>query len=444
MRRLLTLLLVVGGLAGGALTVVLVPDHHLFVDGVGHHAGHDHGTVATGGSRYACPMICFIGAAPGTCPVCGMTMTPVKADELNREQAQRIGLETTVVRRGPATMRVRGYGVADYDNRLTKMVVPRVAGRIVERYEATYGCCSDVAAGDPIIELYSVDVITAQGELQAALRLGDRGLIDSLVARFARWNLQSVADAVLRGEPIQETATIHAPFAGVVYLLDEEMVNEELAVGREVQADTILLRLVDPDWLVLVVHVPEHRARWLREGQRVAISTDDHGALPQIDARISRLANEINPQLRTREVRVHLRGVRHLLLPGMLVDAHFEVGLGPDLQPADPADAAALGNFVLVPKSAVLSTGVRHVAWRVARRGSDSTLRFEIAPLALGPRIEDAFGNDWYVVRAGLAEGDEVATQGAFLIDSQSQLAGTPSLLYPLGAVPADGGHSSH
>ena len=36
---------------------------------------------------------------------------------------------------------------------------------------------------------------------------------------------------------------------------------------------------------------------------------------------------------------------------------------------------------------------------------------------------------------AGLKAGDEVATQGVFLIDSQAQLAGTPSLLYPNGAV---------
>jgi membrane fusion protein, copper/silver efflux system len=61
--------------------------------------------------------------------------------------------------------------------------------------------------------------------------------------------------------------------------------------------------------------------------------------------------------------------------------------------------------------------------------------------LALGPRIEDDHGNDLYIVRAGVAPGDEVATQGAFLIDSQAQLAGTPSLLFPLGAVAPVGAH---
>jgi Cu(I)/Ag(I) efflux system membrane fusion protein len=45
------------------------------------------------------------------------------------------------------------------------------------------------------------------------------------------------------------------------------------------------------------------------------------------------------------------------------------------------------------------------------------------------------------VVRAGLKPGDQVAAQGVFLIDSQAQLAGTPSLLFPHGAVAPAGGH---
>jgi Cu(I)/Ag(I) efflux system membrane fusion protein len=99
------------------------------------------------------------------------------------------------------------------------------------------------------------------------------------------------------------------------------------------------------------------------------------------------------------------------------------------------ADApASAARFTLVPKSAVLSTGVRHVAWRVAGRESDGRIRFDLAPLALGPRLEDENGHDVYIVRAGLTPGDEVATQGVFLIDSQAQLAGTPSLLFPRGA----------
>jgi Cu(I)/Ag(I) efflux system membrane fusion protein len=426
------------GLAAGITLITLLPGPTLFVDPTPPEAAQ----AATAGERYACPMMDFIGTKPGRCPVCGMEMARVTAGELSAEQTRRVGLETSVVKRGPAVATVRAYGAAEYDHRFTRLVIPRVAGRIVARHQATAGCCEVVDADTPVIDLYSPEVIAAQGELQAAQKLGDAALLNSLRERFARWNLADVADALLAGGPLQDIVTIRSPFAGQVLLREFEMVNDALAVGREVRPDTPLLRLVDPDRLVLVVHVPETRARWIAVGQPAQLASDDHGPLPQIDAVVARVAEELDPSLRAREVRIDLTGVRSLLLPGSLVEARFRVALSPDLTPADPADESTWGQFTLVPKTAVLSTGVRNVAWKVAARSRDGRVRFELAPLALGPRLEDEYGNDLYVVRTGLAPGDEVATQGAFLIDSQAQLAGTPSLIYPLGATAPGPGHA--
>jgi Cu(I)/Ag(I) efflux system membrane fusion protein len=424
-------LVALAGLVLGALLVAFLPASALF-----HPPGHDHAAHdAPTGERYACPMMCFIGQRPGTCPVCGMQMNAVTAGELSPTQTRRMGLETTTVVAGPALATVRAYGIAEYDNRHTRLVIPRVAGRIVRRFDATFGCCEIVNIGDPVIELYSPEVIAAQGELEAAIQLGEGALVVSIRERFARWNLVEVADDILAGKPPRDTVIIRSPFSGSANLSEEEMINELLAVGREVAADTPLLRLVDPDRLTLIVQVPEPRANWIREGQRVHLESDDAGPLPQVKAEVGRVFAEINPTLRSREVRLFLEGARAHLSPGSLVSARFAVALGPDLKPAHPTDRATWGEFALVPKSAVLSTGVRHVAWRLANRDSSGAARFELAPLSLGPRLEDENGNDLYVVRAGLAPGDVVATQAAFLIDSQAQLAGTPSLLFPLGAT---------
>jgi Cu(I)/Ag(I) efflux system membrane fusion protein len=205
-------------------------------------------------------------------------------------------------------------------------------------------------------------------------------------------------------------------------------------VGAEWMPDRPIVRLVDPHTFMLVIHVPETRARWVREGQPVRLASDDLGELPDIAASVSWVAPELNLEIRAREVHVHLRDEKDRLLPGSLVNARLQVALTPELTPADWNDRTTWGEFTLIPKTAVISTGVRHVAWKVADRQRDGRLRFALAPLALGPRLEDDTGYDLYVVRAGLAEGDEVATQGVFLIDSQAQLAGTPSLLFPLGA----------
>lgn len=438
MRTPPTSLVALAGLLLGAVLVALLPAGVLFSAA----DEHDHSADAPTGERWACPMMDFIGNKPGDCPVCGMKMTKVTAGEITREQQRRMGVELATVTAGPAQVLVRAYGAAEYDNRFTSVVIPRVSGRIVKRYMATWGCCENVAAGAPIVDLYSPEAFTAQGELLAAMKLGDQVTLNAIKQRFERWNLGDVAEAVLAGEAPRDTITIRSPVAGQVLMREFEKVNEMLELGKEVMADAPLITLVNPDKLTVVVHVPELRARFLREGQPVELESDDRGPLPEIKATIARLGREISPEIRSREVRIYLEGASNILQPGSLVAAKMTGVLGADLQPANPHAPETWGQFALIPKTAVLSTGVRHVAWRVAERMPDGRLRFELAPLALGPRLEDEAGNDLYVVRAGLKPGDEIAAQGVFLIDSQAQLAGTPSLLFPHGAVAPASGHS--
>ncbi|MDA0576941.1 MAG: efflux RND transporter periplasmic adaptor subunit [Verrucomicrobia bacterium] len=421
------------GLAVGAVSIAVLPAHMLFSRPA---------TLASenGSQRWACAMMDYIGNKPGPCPVCGMTLQRVTAGELNREQQRRMGLETSRVVEGPARVTIRAYGTAAYDHRFSHLIIPRVAGRIVQRHPSTFGLEKAIDAGTPIVDLYSPDVIAAQGELIAAVRIGDTKLIAALRERFVRWNLAELADRVAQRTTIEEYVTIHTPFGGQVLLDEFEMVNAALAVGREVMPDTPLLRLVDPQRLVLVAHVPEARGNFLSVGQSVLIESDDRGPLPDLRAEIGRVSPEISPDIRAYEVQIYIANARDHLRPGSLVLARIHSVLNQNLEPADPTRPETWGHFALIPKAAVLSTGVRHVAWRLTEREANGQTHFTIAPLALGPRLEDENGNDQYVVRAGLSVGDEVATQGAFLIDSQAQLAGTPNLIFPGGAA-APAGH---
>ncbi len=429
------LLFAAAGLVLGAGLIAVLPLNVLFVA----TEPHDHAAEAAAGERWACPMMDFIGNKPGDCPVCGMKMTKVTAGELTREQQRRMQIELATVTEGPALSLVRAYGVVRYDDRTLQVVIPRISGRVVKRHPATRHAGTLVNAGDPVVDLYSPEAFAAQGELAAAVQLGDQPTIRALSDRFERWNLGAIAQAVIDGGSPVDTVTVPSPFSGrVVLALGEDESTQSVAlpqVGQEARADAPLLRLVDPEAYMLVLYVPEARAHWLKEGQPVRLSSDDKGDLPEIGATIAWVAPELNPKIRAREVHVHLRDPKGRLLPGSLVNARFETALDADLAAADPSRPETWGRFALVPKTAVLSTGVRSVAWRVAGRQNDGRLLFELAPLALGPRIEDENGNDLYVVRAGLKPGDEVATQGVFLVDSQAQLAGTPSLLFPKGAL---------
>jgi membrane fusion protein, copper/silver efflux system len=429
------LLIAAAGLLIGAGVVAMLPQQVLFSTPVQHDPSAD----AVTGERWACPMIDFIGNRPGDCPVCGMKMTRVTAGELTREQQRRMDVQLTAVTEGPARALVRAYGAVQYDDRTLQVVIPRISGRIVKRHDAARHAGAMVEVGAPIIDLYSPDAFAAQGELAAAVTLRDQPTINALASRFERWNLNHVAQAILAGGAPRDTITISSPFGGrVVLALDGEtnaMGTRLPQVGQEVMADTPLIRLIDPNAYMIIVHVPETRAHWLKVGQPARLASDDRGELPEIEATITWVAPELNPEIRAREIHIHLEDHKGRLLPGSLVNARIEAALTSDLQAADATRPETWGIFPLVPKTAVLSTGVRHVAWRVAERQPDGRLRFELAPLALGPRLEDEAGNDVYVVRAGLKPGEEVATQGGFLIDSQAQLAGTPSLLFPNGAA---------
>ncbi|MBN9698571.1 MAG: efflux RND transporter periplasmic adaptor subunit, partial [Zoogloea sp.] len=340
---------------------------------------------------------------------------------------------------------VRAYGVVRYDDRTLQVVIPRVGGRIVKRHAAARHVGTLVGVGDPVIDLYSPELFAAQGELAAAINLGDRATVKALVARFERLNLGAIAKRIVDGGTPTDTVTIASPFAGRVVLGPEvaagAMGNQLPQIGQEVMAETPLLLLVDPAAYMIAVQVPESRAHWVFLNQPVRLATDDRGELPEIEASVTWIAPELNLEIRSREVHVHLRDPKGLLMPGSLVNARFESVLDPTLSVAAANQPDTWGKFVLIPKTAVISTGVRHVAWRVAERHRDGRMKFELAPLALGPRLEDENGNDLYVVRAGLKPGDEVATQGVFLIDSQAQLAGTPSLLFPNGAVAPAAAH---
>ena len=427
----------IAGVMVGAGAMAFTPSSLLFVpDAIAAHADD------VNAERWACPMLDFIGTHAGSCPVCGMKMERMTAGEITREQQSRMGVELATVTEGPALVTVRASGSAEYDHRSTSVVIPRVAGRVVRRHHITFGHVHEIEAGEPLVDLFSLEAYRAQVDLQTIVKLKDQKLTATLRERFVRWNLAPVADAVIAGGEPQEVVTITTPFSGRVLLHDLEKTDEDLTVGKEVAADMPLLSLVDPNKLVLVLHVPETRAGFLREGQTVLLASDDRGELPEVNAVIGRVADEINPEIRTVEVRIYVSGARNVLRPGSLVTARMQGVLSPTLTPADPAAKDSWGKFALVPKSAVLSTGVRHLAWRLRPGESKGPHHYDPVPLWLGPRVESADGNDLFVVREGLKAGDQVATQGAFLIDAQAQLAGTPSLLFPLGAGASAAGRS--
>jgi multidrug efflux pump subunit AcrA (membrane-fusion protein) len=79
-----------------------------------------------------------------------------------------------------------------------------------------------------------------------------------------------------------------------------------------------------------------------------------------------------------------------------------------------------------VPHSAVLFTGKRNIVYIEKGEGI-----YSMREVTLGAKADE-----YYPVLKGLNVGEKVVTDGNFLIDSQMQLLGKPSLLFPEGSSP--------
>ncbi len=77
---------------------------------------------------------------------------------------------------------------------------------------------------------------------------------------------------------------------------------------------------------------------------------------------------------------------------------------------------------IVVPKSAVLWTGKRSIVY--VKDESDGYPIFTLREVTLGPTLPDG-----YIVTEGLADGEEIVTNGVFAIDASAQLDGKPSMM---------------
>ena len=89
---------------------------------------------------------------------------------------------------------------------------------------------------------------------------------------------------------------------------------------------------------------------------------------------------------------------------------------------------------MVIPRTAVLYTGTRSVVYVLIPDQDEPT--YEGRTIELGARA-----GDYYTVRSGLKEGDQVVVHGAFRIDSAMQILAKPSMMMPNGGA-SGGGHN--
>ena len=435
-------------------------------------AAHEHSHPDGEGGLYICPMMCTPPSSePGRCPVCGMELVKstgggggdgisVTLDPAARRLA---GIETAEVKLEALTREIRTVGELAFDEGRDAVIAAYVDGRL-ERLFADY-VGVPVQQGDDLAVLYSPDLYTAQreylsarGALQNGAGVGENVTRElAVAARDKLIELGMSADqiAALRESGAAETRLrIVSPLGGTVV---EKLKTE----GQYVTRGEPILKIADLSAVWLMLELFPEDAAAVRFGSRV---NAELRSLPgeEFVGRVAFVDPTVDPMTRTVGVRVEMLNPDGRLRPGDYATARIEAPaipaapgemvydpdlamkwispMHPQVVRTEPGECPVCG-MDLVPARelgfAESQTGKRTVLTvprgAVLRAGENSVLyvetdpgRFEIRDVQLGPT---ASGRT--VVLGGVKEGERVATGGNFLIDSQMQLAGNPSLIDP-------------
>ena len=446
---------------------------------------HQHGAESSGTQMFICPMMCTPPQSePGRCPVCAMELVPASAGNgMGEGDSQSIRIDTVArrvaniqtvpVQSKPVVRTIRAVGDLRYNESSLRTISAYVDGRLERLYADYTGV--EVRRDDRLALVYSPRLYSAQVEyLLAAKRRNDQrsnatqrfGDSDDNFIESTRQRLIELGMTPVQIDELQQRGQadsrlhLYAPMSGTVI--------EKLAVeGQYVREGDPIYRLADLSTLWLVLRLFPEDAAAVQYGQKVEAEVQSFPGRLFL-GRVAFIDPNVDARTRTVGVRVVIPNEEGLLRAGDFGQAEIQVPLtrpgdGPKhvydpelahqwISPRHPhvvedspgncrecgvplVPAATLGFtdvaesddlLFVIPRSAVLMAGKHSVVYVETEPG-----RFELRQVVLGPSLGDEI-----VILEGVEEGELVASRGNFLIDSQMQLAGNPSLIDPTRAMP--------
>ncbi len=385
-------------------------------------ATHDHTEHAEEGTIWTCSMHPQIRMDhPGKCPICSMDLIPLeKTTDDNggsdpnevqmSESAMKLAeIQSMPVRRDYSNKEVYLLGKVKPDERNISELTARFGGRIEKLIVNFTG--QNVKKGQKLATIYSPELVTAQKELLEAVEYKQSNPSFYLAARnkLKLWDLtEGQIDGIeTEGQP-QNYFDVLSPISGTVTM-------RHVAIGDYVKEGNALFQVIDLTKVWVMFEAYESDLPWLKKGDKVEFTVQ---SLPgeKFNGQVTYIDPFLDPKTRTANVRVEVSNSKLELKPEMFANGIIK-----------PRISSAKKDL-LIPKTAVLWTGKRSIVYvKVPDREMSSFLYREIT---LGPEA-----GDFYVVKYGLTEGEEIAVNGVFKIDAAAQLEGKPSMMNPDGSV---------
>lgn len=367
---------------------------------------------------YQSPMHPWITSdQPGQCTICGMDLVPVYEGEegistepgivtLMPSSAQILGVATAPVMRGPAEKTIRLSGVIEDDDTKHRIVSAFFDGRIDKVLVEHVGV--DVTSEEPLAEIYSPELLYVVREFQTAVRRG-REDPQATVAR------QRLVQFGLTPAQVGDLAARSTESFGLMIRspMDGTVVTRNVYAGKYVKSGEMLFEIADFDVMWFHAQVYEQDLPWIRSGS-TAIVTTPSAPGRELEGTVTLIDPSFDEATRSTRVRIEVANPKVSEAPGYnRVLPHRAYG--------EARMVARSEDALIVPRGAVLDTGVRAVAY--VERGGGA---YERRDVRVGRR-----GDETVEILSGLAEGERVVVQGNLMIDAESQMA-QPEML---GAV---------
>ena len=333
----------------------------------------------------------------------GMKMSSDGSVQLAASQIGEFGITFGTIEMRRLETEVRTVGIVSFDETRVTQVAPRFGGFVERLYVDFTG--QPVQVGQPLLDVYSPDLVAAQEELLIARQLertmdqsavpgvpaASSNLLAAARRRLRLWNISDVQiEEILRSGQVQRALTLHAPASGVV-------IEKNVVRGQAIESGESLYTIANLSEVWVEAELREADAGSIRRG---SIATIELAAFPgrPFMGRVEYVYPTLAETSRTLKARIALANAEGRLKPGMYATVRITT----------PGRTA-----LTAPQSAIVRTGERTLVFVDMGGGRLMPHDIEIGRT----------GREYVEVLTGVEPGQRVVTSAQFLLDSESNLA---------------------
>ncbi|HRK77251.1 MAG TPA: efflux RND transporter periplasmic adaptor subunit [Thiobacillus sp.] len=321
---------------------------------------------------------------------------------ISPDKVQKLGVKTETAALRTLDRIVRAAGRIEPDERRIVAVAPKFEGYIERLHVNVTG--QRVARGQPLFEVYSPELVSAQREFALAaegvqaMKYADsetrntmQQLAESSLARLRNWDIPDAqVRALTKTGEVKRSLTFRSPVSGIV-------MEKKAVQGMRFMPGETLYQVTDLSSVWVVADVFEQDIGLVRAGTMARVSINAYPGRV-FEGRVTYVYPTLTSETRTVPVRLELANPGMLLKPAMFAQVELSVGDGKPV--------------LAIPDSAVIDSGTRRIVLVQLEAG-----RFEPREVRLGGR-----GGRYVEVLDGIDEGEQIVVAANFLIDAESNL----------------------